>query len=174
MTVSRMSRTREHGFPSVLDRPRERGFTLIEILVALGILAIGATSALALFAAASAAHKRAIDRTNAANIAEQAFADVESALANGRTGEELNLEPPFADIASNWPGYQAQLEIYGLSTDELLVRVLVYWQYRGQERSETFEQIMMRGASDAAAAAPAGRAPPPTPAPPPNGKTRAN
>ncbi|MFN0057174.1 MAG: prepilin-type N-terminal cleavage/methylation domain-containing protein [Planctomycetota bacterium] len=154
------------------SRPREQGFTLIEILVALGILAIGATSALALFAAASAAHKRAIDRTNAANIAEQAFADVESALANGRTGEELNLAPPFADIASNWPGYQAQLEIYALSKDELLVRVLVYWQYRGQERREVFEQILLRGASDAGSGTSADRPQAPQP-PSSNGKTRA-
>ena len=46
------------------------GFTLIEILLAIGILALGITAVLFLFTMGARAHKRAIDRTQAALLAE--------------------------------------------------------------------------------------------------------
>ena len=46
------------------------GFTLVEILVALFVMLVGISSAFALFAAATALHKRATDQSSAAVIAE--------------------------------------------------------------------------------------------------------
>jgi len=46
------------------------GFTLIEILLAIGILALGITSVLFLFTMGGRAHRRSIDRTRAALLAE--------------------------------------------------------------------------------------------------------
>ena len=49
-----------------------RGFSLIEVVVALAILSLGLTSAIALFAAATAAHRTAIHRSQAADLAASA------------------------------------------------------------------------------------------------------
>lgn len=57
-----------------------RGFTLIEVLVALAIMAVGTTAAIGLFTAATAMHKRALDQTTAALIADSALSDVRAAV----------------------------------------------------------------------------------------------
>ena len=49
---------------------RSSGFSLIEVLLAMFILSIGAASVLSFFAAAASTHKRSVDRTHAALIAE--------------------------------------------------------------------------------------------------------
>ncbi len=107
------------------------GFTLLEVVIALGILTVGIGSALALFTAATAAHKRAVDRVHVASIAEQAFADIESALNLGAKPEDLLEAPPFESIKENWPGYQVSLKFLVLDTpaieDELLVLLEVSW-----------------------------------------------
>ena len=123
------------------------GFTLLEVVVALAILTMGITSAMGLFTAATAAHKRAIDRTHAAAIAEHVFADVESALERGVSPEELLLEPPLGEIQKNWPGYQVELTFFQFASggeDEIILEVRVYWRFRGQEREEAFRQIITR------------------------------
>ncbi len=57
---------------------RRGGFSLIEVLVAMMIFTVGATSIIALFAAASASHKRSVDRTRAAMLAEEIVAQVQA------------------------------------------------------------------------------------------------
>ncbi|MFQ5653649.1 MAG: prepilin-type N-terminal cleavage/methylation domain-containing protein [Planctomycetota bacterium] len=129
-------------------RRRQAGFSLLEVIVALAILTLGVTSAMALFTAATAAHKRAIDRTHAASIAEQAFADIESALLRGASPEEISQNPPFATIRRNWPGYEVQARVFDVAGatagDEILVEIRVHWRYRGQDRQQTFQQIIAR------------------------------
>ncbi len=127
---------------------RQAGFSLLEIIIALGILAVGISSAIALFAAATAAHKRAIDRTHAAAIAEQAFADVESALMRGVDPAEIAENPPLAEIQRNYPGYEVDVKFFAVggatAEDELLVEVTVHWKFRGKDRGEVFRQIVVR------------------------------
>ena len=53
------------------------GFSLLEVLVAMFILSIGAASVLALYAAAARTHRRSVDRTHAALIAERVFAEIQ-------------------------------------------------------------------------------------------------
>ncbi|MCA8962616.1 MAG: hypothetical protein KDC38_18955, partial [Planctomycetes bacterium] len=117
-------------------------------IIALGILAIGIASAIALFAAATAAHKRAIDRTHAAAIAEQVFADVESALERGRGIEEVTASPPLDAVRANYPGYEVELDFYEVSgetaSDEILLDVHVRWRFRGRDSEEVFQQLLVR------------------------------
>lgn len=61
-----------------MPRRRDLGFSLLEIIVALGIFMVGAASVFTLFAAGAGAHKRAIDRANAARAADSIFAELES------------------------------------------------------------------------------------------------
>ena len=127
---------------------RQAGFSLLEIIVALGILAFGIASAIALFAAATAAHKRAIDRTHAAAIAEQAFADIESALARGVDPEAIVESPPLSEIQRNFPGYDVTVAFFAVdgstAEDELLIEVTVNWKFRGSDRAEVFRQLIVR------------------------------
>jgi len=71
------------------SRLRRAGFSLLEVLVAMVILTIGATSLIALFAAAAATHKRSVDRTKAAMIAEVILSEVKARYTPGSDLEEL-------------------------------------------------------------------------------------
>lgn len=124
----------------------ERGFTLIEVLVALGIMMIGVSVAFALFAAATAAHKRAINRTNSAAIAEQAMADLESALRAGATPEELAASQPFEALRRDYPGYEIEARFYTGPDDVAVVEIIVRWTSQGQKRDETYRQLVTRTA----------------------------
>lgn len=133
----------------------ESGFSLLEILVALGILAIGLASVFALFIAGTAAHRRAIDRHDISEVAEQCFADLEStiqarwALSRGEDPMEflsqLEREPPLDDVKRKWPDFDLTLELLPVvgSSDEVVARLTVRWKNRGADRREVFEQIVL-------------------------------
>lgn len=57
-------------------RSRRAGFTLLEIIVAMGVLAIGATAAFSLLVAAASAGRRAEHQVNAALIADTLIDDL--------------------------------------------------------------------------------------------------
>lgn len=59
-------------------RTGRAGFTLLEIIVALGVLAIGATAAFALLVAAASAGRRAEHQVNSALIADLVIDDLKS------------------------------------------------------------------------------------------------
>ncbi len=66
-------------------RAGSSGFTLLEIIIALGVLAIGATTALALLVAATSTGRRAEHLVNSALVADAVLSDVETDL-NGSFG----------------------------------------------------------------------------------------
>ncbi len=66
-----------------------RGFTLLEIIIALGILAVGSTAALALLVAATATGKHAENLVNSALIADTLFTEVEAELNGGFSPKKL-------------------------------------------------------------------------------------
>lgn len=129
-------------------RGRTSGFSLIEVVVALAILALGMTSAIALFAAATAAHRTAIHQSQAADLAEWALADIESALLLGADPSELVNNPPTEAIARDWPGYRLEVSIVPAAgeagEDEALVGVGVLWSTRGRDERLEFQQIVVR------------------------------
>jgi len=59
---------------------RFRSFTLLEIMVSLGILAIGMSAAMGLFTAAAASGRRAEQAVQASLVADTVFSDIESRL----------------------------------------------------------------------------------------------
>jgi prepilin-type N-terminal cleavage/methylation domain-containing protein len=70
-------------------RLRTRGFTLLETIIAMGILAIGATTALALLVSATATGRHAEHLVNSAIIADSAFTDIEAELNGGFSPRKL-------------------------------------------------------------------------------------
>lgn len=64
-----------------MSRTRRAGFTLLEIIVALGVLAIGSTAAFALLVAAASAGRRAEHQVNAALLADTIIDDLAANLA---------------------------------------------------------------------------------------------
>ena len=63
----------------------ENGFTLLEVIVALGIFTVGVSVAISLFTAATAAHRRAVDRVRAIEVSEEVFAALEGSIRDGAT-----------------------------------------------------------------------------------------
>ncbi len=140
----------ERTLPTEVRTAAREGFSLIEVVVAIAILSLGLTSSIALFAAATAAHRKAIHRSQAAALAEWALADIESALLLGATPEQISANPPTAAIARDWPGYTIEVKVIPAAgvtgEDEALLRIQVVWETRGRRESLEFEQIVARRA----------------------------
>ena len=87
---------------------RSSGFSLIEVLIAMFILSIGAASVLSFYAAAASTHKRSIDRTHAALVAERVFSEVQGRYEIGKTAEELMEELDKAGMPRSLEDYQQE------------------------------------------------------------------
>ncbi len=118
------------------------GFTLVEILIALMVLAVGLTCIFALFAAATRSHKRAVDSTRAALLARKVFAEKRALLYNPdppASAQDLS-DPDFPDLYT----YDIQLIPLSNDRDTFLMRVRVKWKVQGRDESEIFESMVSR------------------------------
>lgn len=150
------------------------GFSLLEVVVAMFILSIGAASVLALYAAAVSTHRRSLDRTQAALIAERLFAEVQSRYTPRKTGEDLlaELRDKKLGLPERLGDYAWDLHLFhpaeasgrpgddsgsagddSWSPQELFVRLFIRWKQSGQARSESYYTIMLpRNAGEPGAA----------------------
>jgi Tfp pilus assembly protein PilV len=126
-----------------------RGFSLLEVVVAMGVLAMGIGGVMALFVAAAAAHQQAVTETTAAVIADSVIAEQRAAFDRNRYGAgpvEVREQPV--------PGY----ELYTVSVlptvlarepetgrvVHVYLEVTVHYQLRGAKRSVTYRTILFR------------------------------
>lgn len=128
------------------------GFTLTEVLVAIGVLAIGAVAAMSLFAAAAATHKRAVDRANSAYLAEHVIALTELRLRGDVDPFDLEVT---GGTLEEYPGYTYDVLLEDIEGDagyglEMLVEVVVRWNSKGRQGEERYQTILLRtlGESD--------------------------
>jgi len=127
---------------------RRSGFSLIEVLVAMGVLVLGIGGVLAIFFAAADTHRRALTETTTAIIADSVIAEQRAAFNRNRYGEPLPIkEEPV-------PGY----ELYSCSvlptavgrdpqtgrTTHLYLEVVVHYQHRGQKRRAVYRTVFFR------------------------------
>ena len=122
---------------------RESGFTLLEIIVALSIMLIGIASVFALFAAATALHKRSVDQTNAALIAGMVFSDLDSKITTGI--DIAKLQKTGASLLE-FPNYTYDLHLTPIDEngEELYIDLTVRWKTKGKIREQTFSTIRIR------------------------------
>ncbi|MFT4649527.1 MAG: prepilin-type N-terminal cleavage/methylation domain-containing protein [Planctomycetota bacterium] len=137
------------------DRPNKKaGFTLIEVILAVGILAMGMTSVLGLFTFGAALTQAAELRTRSANVIEAVAADLEVKLfpagEDGMPGEPIDL------LDQQVPGVERArynvvafpVENSPLAEDggplEYEVRIQVFFETRGVRRSRTYETRLLR------------------------------
>jgi prepilin-type N-terminal cleavage/methylation domain-containing protein len=127
-----------------------RGFTLIEVLIAIGILAIGISAVLFLFAMGARSHKQALDRTRAALLAD--------AVVNGLQAEFPSFSDPTKPqpitkaTRPDFPGYHYNVTftpLYG-QTNYYKVSVVVAWGDPNAppdpRASETYDTVLQRKA----------------------------
>jgi prepilin-type N-terminal cleavage/methylation domain-containing protein len=79
----------------------ERGFTLLEIMIALAILAVGAICVLSTFAAAIALHLRRESDVRTARVLEEARVEAQDAWDNYKPSKGGTLPPPLKDVTYN-------------------------------------------------------------------------
>jgi prepilin-type N-terminal cleavage/methylation domain-containing protein len=143
-------------------RARSTGFTLIEVLVALAIMAVGVTAAIALLTAATTMHKRAIDLTNAALVADAALAEVRGAVTLSFDPKPLAVHRPGTADAppvliwkkdatnADYKGYVYDLLLTPIGTiepdaaDAFLAEVKVRWKSAAQSRTMEFKTVVLR------------------------------
>ncbi|MBI4601674.1 MAG: prepilin-type N-terminal cleavage/methylation domain-containing protein [Planctomycetes bacterium] len=139
---------------SMMSRQRTEGFSLLEVLIAMFILTIGAASLLSLFAAAASTHRRAVDRTRAALVAEQVLAEARDSYAHGAEPAEvsgaLKARLPEDVGGYRWEALLVRPEGDEWTESELFCRVTVRWKESGAERAESFHTVILprRGAGE--------------------------
>jgi prepilin-type N-terminal cleavage/methylation domain-containing protein len=137
-----------------------RGFTLVEVLVALAIMAFGISAAIGLFVLATATHKRALDQTTAALLAETLVSEARSEVTLVFDASRLPLAPGSAAARvlrqdgthPAYPGYRYDVYVTPVagppeSADLYLVEVRVRWMSAGQARSADFHGTALRRAA---------------------------
>jgi len=129
------------------------GFTILEILIAMGILLFGMTAILGLLTFGAALGRTAQLRTSAAAVAEAVVADLEETLfpvKDGEAGEPV----PFKDRALHGvfdvvysaqatPNPDPRLNVNGRPL-EYKVDVEMSWKSAGVQREKRFTTILLR------------------------------
>ena len=120
-------------------RRRTAGYSLMEILVALGVLAIGLAGVFSLFGIATTTQRRAADQANAALVAARAFAEVQARFSAGDPQAVKDQSFP------EFPGYRYDVEAIAVAATlpEYAVKVTVKWKFRGKDAQEVFETVML-------------------------------
>ncbi len=132
----------------MMSRHRSRrGFSLIEVLIAMVILGLGAASLVALFAAGSSTHKRSVDRTRAALVAERVFSEVGLVYIPGTSPDDV-IGKLRQRLPEEIDGYRYEVLAFhpdgdGWSDQEMYVQVEIRWKRSGRARAETFATILL-------------------------------
>lgn len=130
-------------------RPRSGGFTLIEMMVAMGILVVGVTSVLGLLAFGAALQRTAERRSEVALAAEQVIADLRESFSLQQDGSVAGPAPGASEHPiPGHPNLRARITLEknpGLE-GEYFATIQIQWMERGTLRSENYRTILEREA----------------------------
>lgn len=128
---------------------RIRGYSLIELLVAIGVLAVGLLSIYASLTYSLKASRHS-DQTSQAVALNRQIMDLVRSRQLTPTPELAQRRrvdaPPFADDIAGDPPFERQVEIAPVSTDASRpesrlrrIKVTIFWMEEGGERNVVFE-----------------------------------
>ncbi len=133
---------------------KKAGFTLIEVILAVGILALGMTSVLGLFTFGAALTQAAALRTESAGMIESITQDLEIKLfppgEDGMPSEPKDLQDQLVPGVerARYNVTSAPVEGGPMAEDggplEYEVRIQVFFETRGVRRSRTYETRLLR------------------------------
>lgn len=127
---------------------RQRGFTLTEMLVALGILLVGTTSLLAVLGGGVGLRRSTEARREASYLAEQAVLRVRQAMERQQGGSALDvrLAPLAGQTVDGFPGmtWAASSAEDPDRPDVLLVTIRVQWLEDGETVVQDFLRVFPR------------------------------
>lgn len=133
-----------------LENGNSSGFTILEVLLAIGILALSITAVLFLFAMGMRSHKRALDRSRAAMLAETVANQLQTDLNQLGEPRDPTANPPTNASHPDFPGFTYSVTftpLYG-DTKYYRVSIVVSWgdpNAPPEERnSETYETVLQR------------------------------
>lgn len=144
----------KHPLISVRPRRSRNGFTIVEVVVAMGLLLLGMTSILGLLSFGAALSRTAALRNSAAAAIEAVVADLEESFfpmeIDPDTGDEVVGEP--ADVVDRpVPGHPGILYTARGTPDprdpaslRYRVDVTVSWTAGGRRRTKSFTTLLLR------------------------------
>lgn len=133
--------------PAGNSRGADTGFTILEVVLAMGIMVLGMSALLSLLTFGAALTRAASLRTTAATAIEAVVTDLEESLfplePDGSVGE------PRPIVERPVPGargvvYSARTEVNPDEPLEYLVDVEVSWDSSGVRRVRTFQTLLLR------------------------------
>ena len=136
----------------VLRRDAKSGFTIVEVVLAMGILLVGAAAILSMLTFGASLTRAAQLRTAAATAVEAVRADIEANMFpydSNMDGEEGEIGPPVSFVNRPVPGL-SQVVYSATPTQnpnlprEYRVDVDITWTTGGVERNKQITWIMLR------------------------------
>ena len=132
---------RESVMRVIALRSNRKGFTIVEVLVALAVLAI---SMMALLYAAGLTFENTLlneMRNNAIKIAEQRMETLRNtaftSLADGNSSVSRNVRKRTINYSVSWT-------VQNISANSRAIQVLVTWSYRKINRSHSITSVVSR------------------------------
>jgi len=132
------------------NKRAERGFTLVEMLVALGILLVGITSLLAAMSSSVAQRRTADARHELTALCEAALLRVQHEAVRAPDGNPSPLQLEFVPMvdqpAAGFPGmtWSATATVDDTMPTLWLVRLTVKWLEEGENASAEFLRVIPR------------------------------
>jgi type II secretory pathway pseudopilin PulG len=137
-----------------------RGMTLLEVMIATGILVFGMVAILAIILTAQRSHQRAVHETNAVQVANSILSELRAQMDRGQLPEAYSPDRPFEQLPRHrdYPDYRYAVTLKKLEPqrrnpkapplgEEYYVEVKVFWSQRGEAQLATFQTVMfLRGA----------------------------
>jgi prepilin-type N-terminal cleavage/methylation domain-containing protein len=140
-----MSATKDHRAGD------QRGFTLLELMVAIGILVFGVTTLIGVLSVGVATRRGAEQRARAALLAEQVLHRIATeTLATAPVPEQpddgLELPPLRVDRVDGYPGmkYGVEFVVDPVLPELVLARVTVSWLDQGEDQGQEFQRVIQR------------------------------
>ncbi len=138
-------------------RTGESGFTLLEMIVAMGVLVVGITSLLGALSSGLGTRRGAEQRHRAVLLADHVIHELESGIwfeapppndegPSEILPEDLAIDPVSVPSVPGYPGmkYRVEFEVDPEHPDLVLARIRISWMDQGSDVGTEFLRIMSR------------------------------